>query len=211
MDIMKTIKECGIVPVVVLQDAKDAVPAAHALLKGGINVMEITFRTDAAKEAIENVAKNVPEMLVGAGTVITSEQMHNADEAGAQFFVSPGLDLSLVDLAKELNKPILPGIITPSEIMAGLSKGISTFKFFPSGTFGGLKTISALSGPFPQISFLPTGGINAENAEEYFCNTKIIAIGGSWMITDGMIKDGNYEEISARSTEVREIFKKVRQ
>ena len=201
---------CGVVPVVVLDDAEQAVPTAKALLKGGINAMEITFRTAAAKASIAKVAAEVPEMIVGAGTVINVEQLHDAIDAGAKFIVSPGTSEEVIAEAVKLNVPITPGVVTPSEIMIGLKYGLKVFKFFPAGTFGGLKTIKALCGPFPQIRFIPTGGINQDNAAEYFQNPKIVAVGGSWMVTKDMVNAGDFDGITAKSAAATALCREIR-
>ena len=201
---------CGVVPVVVLEDAEQAVPTAKALLKGGINAMEITFRTAAAKASIAKVAAEVPEMIVGAGTVINVEQLHEALDAGAKFIVSPGTSEEVIAEAIKLNVPITPGVVTPSEIMVGLKYGLKVFKFFPAGSFGGLKTIKALCGPFPQIRFIPTGGINQENAAEFFKNPKIVAVGGSWMVTKDMVNAGDFDGITAKSAAATALCKEIR-
>ena len=159
---MERLASCGVIPVVVLNDVADAVPTARALLRGGIDVMEITFRTAAARDCIAKVAAEVPEMTVGAGTVISVVQARNAVAAGAKFLVSPGSDPDVIREAQALEVPIVPGVVTPSEIMMGLKLGIQTFKFFPAESYGGLKTLKALSGPFPQIRFIPTGGVSQE-------------------------------------------------
>lgn len=207
---MEEISACGIIPVVVLNDAEAAVPTARALLKGGINAMEITFRTDAAQAAIARVAAEVPEMKVGAGTVITVQQAREAVAAGAKFLVSPGFETDVIHEAAALHIPIVPGIVTPGEIMLGLKMGIKLFKFFPAESYGGLKTIKALSGPFPQIKFIPTGGINMENAASYIKYSKVQAIGGSWMVSSEMIESGNFDEISAKSAAAIALFKRIR-
>ena len=201
---------CGVVPVVVLEDESQAVPAAKALLAGGINAMEITFRTAAAKGSIARVAKEVPEMIVGAGTVINLEQLHDAIDAGAQFIVCPGTDEAIIAEATKLGVPITPGVVTPSEIMVGLKYGIKVFKFFPAETFGGLKTIKALCGPFPQIKIIPTGGISQANAADYFKNPKIVAVGGSWMITRDMVVNGDFDAITEKSRAATDLFKEIR-
>ena len=201
---------CGVVPVVVLEDESQAVPAAKALLAGGINAMEITFRTAAAKASIEKVAKEVPEMIVGAGTVVNVQQVHDAIEAGAKFIVSPGSDAEIIAEAIRLGVPITPGVVTPSEILIGLKLGLKVFKFFPAENYGGLKTIKALSGPFPQIRILPTGGINQNNAAEYFKNPKILAVGGSWMCTKDMISSGDFDGITEKSAAATALFKEIR-
>ena len=210
---MKTVEQvtaCGVVPVVVLEDAAQAVPTARALLKGGITAMEITFRTAAAKESIANVAREVPEMTVGAGTVINVEQLRDAVEAGAEFIVSPGSDEEVIAEAVKLGVPITPGVVTPSEIMLGLKHGIRVFKFFPAESYGGLKTIKALSGPFPQIKFIPTGGISQANAADYFKNPKIQAVGGSWMVTKDMVNAGDFEGIAQKTAAAIALYKELR-
>jgi len=201
---------CGVVPVVVLDDAELAVPTAKALLKGGINAMEITFRTAAAKDSIAKVAAEVPEMIVGAGTVINVQQLHDAVDAGAKFIVSPGSDADVISEAAKLGVAMIPGVVTPSEIILGLKLGVKVFKFFPAESYGGLKTLKALSGPFPQIKFLPTGGINQNNAAEYFKNPKILAVGGSWMVTKDMVNAGDFEGITAKSKAATDLFKEIR-
>jgi len=201
---------CGVVPVVVLEDAAQAVPTAKALLKGGINAMEITFRTAAAKESIARVAKEVPEMIVGAGTVVNLENLHDAVEAGAKFIVCPGSDPEIIQEAMRLNVPITPGVVTPSEIMMGLKLGVKVFKFFPAESFGGLKTIKALCGPFPQIRIIPTGGINQNNAAEYFKNPKIVAVGGSWMCAKDLIAAGDFDAIAEKSKAATDLFREIR-
>lgn len=201
---------CGIVPVVVLEEAAQALPVAQALLAGGINVMEITFRTAAAKESIATVAREMPEMMVGAGTVINLRQLEEAAQAGAQFIVSPGSSAELIEASLERQLAIVPGVATPSEIMIGLELGLKVFKFFPAETYGGLKAIKALSGPFPQIRFIPTGGIRQDNAGEYLKNPGIIAVGGSWMVSADLIRSGRFDEITERSRMAVELARAVR-
>ena len=207
---VEQVAACGVVPVVVLEDAEQAVPTAKALLKGGINAMEITFRTSAAKASIARVAAEVPEMIVGAGTVVNVQQLHDAVEAGAKFIVSPGSDAEVIAEAMRMNVPVTPGVVTPSEIMLGLKLGVKVFKFFPAESFGGLKTIKALSGPFPQIRFIPTGGINQNNAAEYFKNPKIVAVGGSWMVTKDMVAAGDFDGITEKSAAATALFREIR-
>ena len=201
---------CGVVPVVVLDDAELAVPTAKALLKGGINAMEITFRTAAAKASIAKVAAEVPEMIVGAGTVINVEQLHDAVEAGAKFIVSPGSDADVISEAAKIGVAMIPGVVTPSEIILGLKLGIKVFKFFPAESYGGLKTLKALSGPFPQIKFIPTGGISQANAAEYFKNPKVLAVGGSWMVSKDMINAGDFDGIAEKSAAATALCRELR-
>jgi len=201
---------CGVVPVVVLDDAELAVPTAKALLKGGINAMEITFRTAAAKDSIAKVAAEVPEMIVGAGTVINVQQLHDAVDAGAKFIVSPGSDADVISEAAKLGVAMIPGVVTPSEIILGLKLGVKVFKFFPAESYGGLKTLKALSGPFPQIKFIPTGGISQSNAADYFNNPKVLAVGGSWMVSKDMINAGDFDGIAEKSAAATALYRQLR-
>ena len=207
---IEQVAACGVVPVVVLDHEDQAVPTAKALLAGGINAMEITFRTSAAKGSIARVAAEVPEMIVGAGTVINVEQLHAAVEAGAKFIVSPGSDADIIKEAMKLDVAVTPGVVTPSEIMLGLRLGVKVFKFFPAESYGGLKTIKALCGPFPQIRIIPTGGINQANVADYFKNPKIVAVGGSWMCTKDMISAGDFDAITEKSRAATDLFKEIR-
>ena len=195
MDILKRLNTAGIVPVVVIDDAKNAVPTAKALLAGGINVMEITFRTAAAPDAIKAVADNCPDMLVGAGTVITLEQCKKAMEMGAKFIVSPGFDAEGVKWCVDNGVAITPGCVTPSEIMAAIKLGLNVVKFFPANVYGGLSAMKALSGPFGGIKFIPTGGVNAQNVGEYISAPFIHAVGGSWVCPKTDIAAGNFEVV----------------
>ena len=172
--------------------------------------MEITFRTAAAKGSIARVAAEVPEIIVGAGTVISVEQLHEAVEAGTKFIVSPGSDEELIREAARLGVPIVPGVATPSEIMLGLKLGIKVFKFFPAEVYGGVKAIKALCGPFPQISFIPTGGISQANAADYLKNPKIRAVGGSWMVSKDMINAGDFDQIAEKSAAATALFREIR-
>lgn len=203
MDILKRLNTAGIVPVVVIDDAKNAVPTAKALLAGGINVMEITFRTAAAPDAIKAVADNCPDMLVGAGTVITLEQCKKAMEMGAKFIVSPGFDAEGVKWCVDNGVAITPGCVTPSEIMAAIKLGLNVVKFFPANVYGGLSAMKALSGPFGGIKFIPTGGVNAQNVGEYISAPFIHAVGGSWVCPKADIAAGNFEKITSLCVESR--------
>ena len=211
MSLYKIIENCGVIPVVVLEDAANAVPLAKALLAGGINICEITFRTAAAEEAIRQISLNVPEMIVGAGTVITKEQLKAATDAGAKFIVSPGSDLEVIRYAKELGVYMLPGAVTPTEVMQLIKEDIKVIKFFPAENYGGLKTIKAISAPFPNIKFVPTGGVSLSNLNAYLEFSKIAAVGGSWLCTKDLIKDGKWDEITRLSKEAMDIFRTVRQ
>ena len=210
MNTMEKVARCGIVPVIVINDAAQAVPLAKALLAGGINVIEITFRTAAAREAIAAVAREVPDMIVGAGTVLTEEQVASAVAAGARFLVSPGMDADVIKAAQALNCPILPGVVTPSEVITGLKLGIKTFKFFPAENYGGLSTIKSLCAPFTAINFIPTGGINEKNVADYLKYDRIAAIGGSWMAPAKLIDSGRFDEIEAKTKEAVALLRSIR-
>jgi len=203
MDVLKKMAASGIVPVVVLENAEDAVPAARALIAGGIDVMEITFRTAAAPEAIRRVAAECPEMTVGAGTVITLEQCRLAVECGAKFIVAPGYDDEVVAWCVENNIPITPGCVTPTEIMMALKRGLKVLKFFPANVYGGLGALKALAGPFVGIKFIPTGGVNQQNVGEFAASPYVHAIGGSWVCTKADISAHNFDKITALCMEGR--------
>lgn len=204
------IKGFGVVPVVVLEDANDAKPLAEALIKGGLPVAEVTFRTAAAKESIRIMAESYPEMLVGAGTVLSVKQVDEAMEAGAKFIVTPGFDEEVVDYCLSKNIPVFPGVITPTEVTMAVKRGLEVVKFFPASQFGGLKTIKALSAPFGMVKFMPTGGIDASNISEYLSSDKIIACGGSWMVKGDLVKAKEFDKIEALTKEAVELVKKIR-
>ena len=201
MDVNKRIEELKIVPVVVLHDAKDAVPLAQALMNGGLPVAEVTFRTAAAEASIKAMTDAFPEMLVGAGTVTTVAQAEAAKNAGAKFLVTAGFNRKVTEYAIENNLPIFPGACTPTELMFLLEYDLPVAKFFPAAQYGGLDTIKALSGPFPNMKFMPTGGVSASNIKEYLANPKIIACGGSWMVKDTLVKEGKFDEIERLTRE----------
>ena len=180
--------EIGIIPVIKIEDAEKAVPLARALSNGGLPAAEITFRTACAAEAIRLGAEKFPQMHIGAGTVVNAAQAKQAIEAGASFIVSPGLSPAVAEICREADVPYLPGCVTPTEIMQALELGITTVKFFPANVYGGLSALKALSGPFPQVKFLPTGGIDLSNINEYLAFDKIVAVGGSFMMK-GNIKE----------------------
>ena len=176
------------VPVVVIKELGETDKILTALKNHGINTAEITFRTACAKEAIEYAVKNYPEMSIGAGTVINAKQCEDALAAGAQFIVSPGLSVDVAKICNERNIPYYPGCVTPTEIMAALELGITTVKFFPANVYGGLKALKALSAPFPQIKFIPTGGVDRSNIDEFLAFDKIAAIGGSFLVKEALEK-----------------------
>ena len=180
------------IPVVVIKELSETDKILTALRKSDINCAEITFRTACAKDAIEYACKNYPDMNVGAGTVINEEQCKQAIEAGAQFIVSPGLSVSVAKVCKEHNVPYYPGCVTPTEIMAALDLGITIVKFFPANIYGGLKALKALSAPFPQVKFIPTGGVDRSNIDEFLAFDKVHAIGGSFFVKEALEKmEGN--------------------
>lgn len=203
MNVLDRIEKSGIVPVVVLENVVDAVPVARALLAGGVDVMEITFRTSAAHDSIAAVSAACPDMLVGAGTVITLEQCRSAVEAGAKFIVSPGYCEEVVNWCVENQVIVTPGCVTPTEMMAALRHGIRVIKFFPANVYGGLSAIKSLAGPFAGVKFIPTGGINAQNIAEYVSSPFIHAVGGSWMCTKADISAHNFDKITALCKEAR--------
>ena len=204
------IKSFGVIPVVVLENAEDAKPLAEALVKGGLPVDEVTFRTAAAKESIRIMSENYPEMLVGAGTVLSVSQVDEAVEAGAKFIVTPGFDEEVVDYCLSKDIPVFPGVITPTEVTMAVKKGLKVVKFFPASQFGGLKTIKALSAPFGMVKFMPTGGIDASNLSEYLSSDKIVACGGSWMVKGDLVKAKEFDKIEALTKEAVELVKKIR-
>lgn len=193
--ILEQFQKLGIIPVVVIDDAKDAVPLAKALCEGGLPVAEVTFRTDAAEEAIRLMAEAYPEMLVGAGTVLTTEQVDRAVAAGAKFIVSPGLNPKVVKYCQEKNVPITPGTARPTDIEMALELGLEVVKFFPAEQNGGLPMIKAMAAPYTKVKFMPTGGINAKNLKSYLDFDKIIACGGSWMVPKDLVAAGDFEAI----------------
>lgn len=195
-ELMKFFHDIGIVPVVKIDDAEKAVPLAKAMIKGGLPVAEITFRTAAAEEAIKRVTKECPEMVVGAGTVINPEIAKKAVAAGAQFIVSAGLNPETVKWCNENNIPVVPGVCTPSEIEQGLALGLDTLKFFPAEASGGVGMLKNFAGPFSQVKFMTTGGINASNVTDYAKCGNVITIGGSWMVKADLIENENWDEIT---------------
>ena len=208
--VLQLMKKSGVIPVVVLDDTAKALTTANALLAGGVSVMEITFRTAAAADSIKAVSENCPEMLVGAGTVVTLDQCKQALECGAKFIVSPGFDPEVVSWCVERNIPITPGCVTPTEIMAAMKLGLNVVKFFPAGVYGGLKAMKALSAPFGGVKFIPTGGIDAKNLKEYLEAPFVHAVGGSWLCPKKEIAAGNFDAVTALCREASEIVREVR-
>ena len=204
MEILERLARAIVVPVVVLEDAKDAVPTANAMIAGGVDVMEITFRTAAAPDAIKAVSENCPDMLVGAGTVLNVEQAKLAVSMGAKFIVSPGYDEEVVSWCVENGICVAPGCVSPTEIMAALKHGLKMVKFFPANVYGGLNAMKNLSAPFVGIKFLPTGGVNTANIKEYIDAPFIHAVGGSWVCPKADIAAGNFEKITKLCAEARQ-------
>ncbi len=209
--ILQRMEETGLVPVVVIENIEDAVPTAKALLAGGIGMMEITFRTACAKDAIAKVKNEVPEMLVGAGTVLDVNQAQDAAEAGAEFIVSPGFSEEVVRWCLEKDIATVPGCVTPSEIMGARALGLQVVKFFPANLFGGIKAIRTLSGVFRDMRFLPTGGVNLDNIAEFASERCIVAIGGSFVCTSKDIREQRFETISELSKEAVDKIRAARQ
>lgn len=189
MTVDELFSDIRVVPVVVIQELTEAIPTLSALCEGGLPVAEITFRTACAAEAIALGVKVFPNMHIGAGTVINAEQAKKAIEAGAQFIVSPGLSAEVAEVCKQNEIPYLPGCATPTEIMQAITLGITTVKFFPANVYGGLSAIKALSAPFPQVKFLPTGGVDMNNITEFLACDKIVAIGGSFMMKGNIVEN----------------------
>ena len=210
MTINEQFKEYGVVPVVVLNDAKNALPLAKALVEGGLACAEVTFRTAAAEESIRIMAEQFPEMLVGAGTVLTTEQVDRAVNAGAKFIVSPGLNPKVVKYCVEKGIPVTPGCSNPSDVEVAIELGLEVVKFFPAEPAGGLKMIKAMAAPYTGLKFMPTGGINATNVKEYLAYDKILACGGSWMVKGSLVEAGEFDKIEAMTKEAVEIVKEVR-
>ncbi len=195
-DIVKQLSKIGIVPVIKIDNAADAKPLAKALIDGGLPCAEVTFRTACAKEAIAIIAKEYPEMIVGAGTVLTKTQVDEAIEAGAKFIVSPGFNPEIVKYCQSKGCPIVPGINNPSGIEAALELGLETVKFFPAEQSGGLAMIKAMSAPYGGVTFMPTGGVSPANVNDYLAFNKIVCCGGSWMVKPEMISAGDFDGIT---------------
>ena len=211
---MKTLEErfydYAVVPVVVLNNADDAVPLADALIKGGLPCAEVTFRTDAAEESIRRICESFPDMLVGAGTVLTTEQVERAYKAGAKFIVSPGFDPEIIDYCISIGLPVLPGCITPSEIAQAVKRGLKVVKFFPAEQSGGVAMIKAMAAPYSMVKFMPTGGISTKNLADYLSCDKILCCGGSWMVKEDLIKSGSFDKITDMTREATALARSIR-
>lgn len=211
---MKTLEErfydYAVVPVVVLNDADDAIPLADALIKGGLPCAEVTFRTDAAEESIRRICDSFPDMLVGAGTVLTTKQVERAYKAGAKFIVSPGFDPEIIDCCISIGLPVLPGCITPSEIAQAVKRGLKVVKFFPAEQSGGVAMIKAMAAPYSMVKFMPTGGISTKNLADYLSCDKILCCGGSWMVKEDLIKSGSFDKITDMTREATALASSIR-
>ncbi|MFP6172751.1 bifunctional 4-hydroxy-2-oxoglutarate aldolase/2-dehydro-3-deoxy-phosphogluconate aldolase [Helicobacter pylori] len=194
--IIEILQISPIVPVVVVEDIKDAVPLAQSLIEGGIPIIEVTLRSSCALEAIELIAKNVPKMRVGAGTILNPTQLEQAQNKGAEFLISPGLTIKLLEHAKKKDMPLIPGVSSSSEVMQALELGYSALKFFPAEYCGGVKLLNAFNGPFKGVKFCPTGGISADNMRSYLNLENVLCVGGSWLTPKNLIQNKEWDKIT---------------
>ncbi len=194
--IIEVLQISPIVPVVVIENIKDAVPLAQSLIEGGIHIIEVTLRSSCALEAIELIAKNVPKMRVGAGTILNPTQLEQAQNRGAEFLISPGLTIKLLEYAKKKDMPLIPGVSSSSEVMQALELGYSTLKFFPAEYCGGVKLLNAFNGPFKGVKFCPTGGISADNMRSYLNLENVLCVGGSWLTPKNLIQNKEWDKIT---------------
>ncbi len=194
--IIEVLQISPIVPVVVIENIKDAVPLAQSLVEGGIHIIEVTLRSSCALEAIELIAKNVPKMRVGAGTILNPTQLEQAQNRGAEFLISPGLTIKLLEYAKKKDMPLIPGVSSSSEVMQALELGYSALKFFPAEYCGGVKLLNAFNGPFKEVKFCPTGGISADNMHSYLNLENVLCVGGSWLTPKNLIQNKEWDKIT---------------
>ncbi|WRC32260.1 bifunctional 4-hydroxy-2-oxoglutarate aldolase/2-dehydro-3-deoxy-phosphogluconate aldolase [Helicobacter pylori] len=194
--IIEVLQISPIVPVVVIEDIKDAVPLAQSLVEGGIQIIEVTLRSSCALEAIELIAKNVPKMCVGTGTILNPTQLEQAQNRGAEFLISPGLTIKLLEHAKKKDMPLIPGVSSSSEVMQALELGYSALKFFPAEYCGGVKLLNAFNGPFKGVKFCPTGGISADNMHSYLNLENVLCVGGSWLTPKNLIQNKEWDKIT---------------
>ncbi len=206
-DVLKEIEKFGIVPVIVIEDADKAIPLAEALINGELPVAEVTFRTAAAREAIEKIAKAYPNVLLGAGTVLSIEQVKSAVDSGAKYIISPGFNIKVVEYCASNNIIITPGVATPSEIEKALECNLNVVKYFPAEALGGLSYLKAISAPYGNLRFIPTGGIDEKNLLPYLKFKKVVACGGSWMVKNDLIANNEFEKITLLSNEALKIAK----
>ncbi|WP_459100213.1 bifunctional 4-hydroxy-2-oxoglutarate aldolase/2-dehydro-3-deoxy-phosphogluconate aldolase [Helicobacter pylori] len=194
--IIEVLQISPIVPVVVIESIKDAVPLAQSLIEGSIQIIEVTLRSSCALEAIELIAKNVPKMRVGAGTILNPTQLEQAQNRGAEFLISPGLTIKLLEYAKKKDMPLIPGVSSSSEVMQALELGYSALKFFPAEYCGGVKLLNAFNGPFKGVKFCPTGGISADNMRSYLNLENVLCVGGSWLTPKNLIQNKEWDKIT---------------
>lgn len=194
--IIEVLQISPIVPVVVIEDLSDAVPLAQSLIEGGIPIIEVTLRSSCALEAIELIAKNVPKMCVGAGTILNPTQLEQAQNRGAEFLISPGLTIKLLEYAKKKDMPLIPGVSSSSEVMQALELGYNALKFFPAEYCGGVKLLNAFNGPFKGVKFCPTGGISADNMRSYLNLENVLCVGGSWLTPKDLIQNKEWDKIT---------------
>ncbi|RKV51883.1 keto-deoxy-phosphogluconate aldolase [Helicobacter pylori] len=194
--IIEVLQISPIVPVVVIENIKDAVPLAQSLIEGGIPIIEVTLRSSCALEAIELIAKNVPKMHVGAGTILNLTQLEQAQNRGAEFLISPGLTIKLLEHAKKKDMPLIPGVSSSSEVMQALEWGYNALKFFPAEYCGGVKLLNAFNGPFKGVKFCPTGGISADNMRSYLNLENVLCVGGSWLTPKDLIQNKEWDKIT---------------
>lgn len=203
--------ELGVVPVIVIEDPEGAVPLAEALMRAGLPALEVTFRTAVAAEALERIKRHFPEFFLGAGTVLTTEQVRQAQDSGASFIISPGLDVKVVEFCLERGLTPFPGVCSPTEIQTALGLGLSVMKFFPSEALGGLKYLKSVSGPFPMVRFIPTGGVNTRNLAEYLKFDRVLACAGTWIARREWLREQRFDLIAQEAAEAVRIVRSVRQ
>jgi len=206
MRAQEVMKLSPIVPVIALECEEDAIPLANALLEGGINIMEITLRTEAGLKAIESIAKSVPQMHVGAGTVLNGDDFKSAVEHGAAFIFSPGISEELMDISNQTGVALIPGVATASEVMSSKNHGFEHCKLFPATVAGGVEMIKALSGPFPTVRFCPTGGVNLKNVNEFLSLENVLCVGGSWIVPKTLLREKDFKKITKLCIEAKDLI-----
>ncbi len=208
--VLHALGDLGLVPVVKIERVEDAVDLARALLAGGLPCAEITFRTEAAEEAIRQISSRLPDMLVGAGTVLSVDQAERAVSAGAQFIVFPGFNQKVVEWCLENEIPVTPGVVTPTEIEMARDRGLEILKFFPAEAMGGIATLKAIGAPYGDVKFVPTGGINRDNLADYLALPNVHCCGGSWLVKGNLISAGKFDEITQLTQDAMSLVRKVR-
>ena len=208
-ELTDTLKDLRLVPVIALEDEESAVPLGEALLDGGLPLAEITFRTDAAEAAMKRLSKELPDLLLGAGTVLTTEQIDRAVDAGATFIVTPGFNPRVVEHALKRELPIMPGVNNPTGVEQALEYGLHLLKFFPAEVSGGVKMLKALGGPYKMVSFVPTGGVSLSNLDSYLSLKNVTAVGGSWLVPKDALADGDFEQIRDLTSESCELASRI--